>query len=109
MFARVIMGKTMIEVALPEIRKRFSALQRELDGTPVVYLDGPGGSQTPDAVAHAVAEYLLTANANCGGPFSTSRATDVLLDEAHEAAADLLGCGAEEIVFGANSTTINFL
>ena len=94
---------------LPSARSRFSALGRLQDGAPVVYLDGPGGSQTPDSVAQAVARYLIEANANCGGPFVTSAATDRLLDDAHLAAADLLGCAPEEVVFGANTTTINFL
>jgi cysteine desulfurase family protein (TIGR01976 family) len=91
------------------VRSRFSALGRLQDGEPVIYLDGPGGSQTPDAVADAVARYLIERNANCGGPFATSADTDQLLLDAHVAAADLIGCTAEEIVFGANTTTINFL
>ena len=91
------------------IRPRFSALARRVAGVPAVYLDGPGGSQTPDAVARAVADYLLGANANAGGPFATSIATDELLHDAHAAAADFLGCTEEEVVFGANTTTINFL
>jgi cysteine desulfurase family protein (TIGR01976 family) len=91
------------------IRSQFSALERTLDGSPVVYLDGPGGSQTPDSVARAVAEYLTDMNANLGGPFATSVASDQLLDDARLAAADFLGCTAEEVVFGANTTTINFL
>ena len=91
------------------IRRRFSALERQVGGVPAVYLDGPGGSQTPDSVAEAVAGYLLGANANVGGPFATSIATEELLHDAHAAAADFLGCTEEEVVFGANTTTINFL
>jgi len=91
------------------IRAQFSALDRRVNGHPAVYLDGPGGSQTPDSVAGAVAGYLVGANANLGGPFVTSVATEELVDEAHLAAADFLGCTAEEVVFGANTTTINFL
>jgi len=91
------------------IRSRFSALDRRVNGHSAVYLDGPGGSQTPDSVARAVADYLVSANANLGGPFVTSVASDELVDDAHLAAADFLGCTAEEIVFGANTTTINFL
>jgi cysteine desulfurase family protein (TIGR01976 family) len=94
---------------LARIRAHFSALGRRLAGSPVVYLDGPGGSQTPDSVAHAVAEYLTQTNANAGGPFCTSAATDQLLHDARLVAADLLGCTVEEVVFGANPTTINFL
>ena len=91
------------------IRSRFSALGRQVNGFPAVYLDGPGGSQTPDSVAHAVSDYLLRANANLGGPFVTSVDSDQLVRGAHLAAADFLGCTAEEVVFGANTTTINFL
>ncbi|HEV3388813.1 MAG TPA: cysteine desulfurase-like protein, partial [Solirubrobacteraceae bacterium] len=91
------------------IRSRFSALGLRVDGQPAVYLDGPGGSQTPDTVARAVADYLVSANANLGGPFVTSVASDELVDDAHLAAAEFLGCTADEVVFGANTTTINFL
>jgi cysteine desulfurase family protein (TIGR01976 family) len=94
---------------LAEIRARFCALGRRLGGSPPVYLDGPGGSQTPDSVAQAVTEYLTGSNANAGGPFLTSVATDRLLHNARLAAADFLGCTEEEVVFGANTTTINFL
>lgn len=95
--------------ALSEMRARFPALRREVSGAPAVYLDGPGGSQVPETVAAAVADYLLTANANADGPFATSEATDRLLADAHAAAAVFLGCATEEVVFGANTTTINFL
>ena len=94
---------------LTSIRSRFSALSRRVNGFPAVYLDGPGGSQTPDSVARAVADYLLGANANLGGPFVTSVASEQLVHDAHLAAADFLGCTEEEVVFGANTTTINFL
>jgi cysteine desulfurase family protein (TIGR01976 family) len=97
------------ELDVARIRTRFSALERVVDGSPVVYLDGPGGSQTPDSVARAVADYLTTMNANLGGPFPTSVETDGLLADARLAAADFLGCSAEEVIFGANTTTINFL
>jgi cysteine desulfurase family protein (TIGR01976 family) len=94
---------------LPEIRSRFPALAREVAGLPAVYLDGPGGSQVPDSVIRAVADYLADINANAGGPFVTSEATDRLLHDAHLAAADFLGCAEEEVVFGSNTTTMNFL
>lgn len=93
---------------LDAIRARFPALSRRQGGQPVVYLDGPGGSQVPDTVARAVAGYLTTNNANSGGPFATSEQTDRILDAAHDAAADFLGCAPGEVVFGANTTTINF-
>jgi cysteine desulfurase family protein (TIGR01976 family) len=91
------------------IRSRFSALSLKVAGARAVYLDGPGGSQTPDSVAQAVAGYLTTINANQGGRFLTSQRTSALLNEARLAAADFLGCKNEEVVFGANTITINFL
>jgi cysteine desulfurase family protein (TIGR01976 family) len=102
-------GPEDVGLDVARIRSRFSALSRSVAGSPVVYLDGPGGSQTPDAVARAIAGYLIASNANAGGPFATSEATDQLLHDAHVAAADFLGCTADEVVFGANTTTINFL
>jgi cysteine desulfurase family protein (TIGR01976 family) len=100
---------TVPELDLNEVRAHFPALRREVAGRPAVYLDGPGGSQTPDAAAQAVAGYLLSDNANTDGPFVTSAATDRLIGEARQAAADFLGATIDEVVFGANTTTINFL
>jgi cysteine desulfurase family protein (TIGR01976 family) len=85
------------------VRRRFSALSREL-----AFFDGPGGTQVPDEVVEAIAGYLRESNANLGGPFETSRRSDLLVGEARRTAARFLGCGAEEVVFGANMTTLNF-
>jgi cysteine desulfurase family protein (TIGR01976 family) len=85
------------------VRERFGAL-----AGPLAFFDGPGGTQVPDSVIDAIAVYLRTSNANLGGEFSTSRATDALVTDAHAAAARFLGTTADEIVFGANMTTLNF-
>ena len=88
-------------------RARFPALNREIDGRPVVYFDGPAGSQVPQSVVDAVSAYLTGANANCGGVFATSRETDELLDQAHRAVADFLGSpDADTVAFGPNMTTL---
>ncbi len=84
-------------------RARFSALQRDL-----VFFDGPGGTQVPDEVIEAIAAYLRESNSNVSGPYETSRRTEALVAEARSTAARFLGCGADEIVFGANMTTLNF-
>jgi cysteine desulfurase family protein (TIGR01976 family) len=85
------------------VRARFSALQRD-----IVFFDGPGGTQVPDTVVDAIADYLREANANLGGPFETSRLSDALVTRAHLAAADLLNATVDEVAFGANMTTLNF-
>lgn len=84
-------------------RARFSALDRQ-----IAFFDAPGGTQIPDEVIDAIATYLRESNANTGGPFETSRRTDAVIADARLAGADLLRCSAEEIVFGANMTTLNF-
>jgi cysteine desulfurase family protein (TIGR01976 family) len=85
------------------VRARFSALQREL-----AFFDGPGGTQTPDEVVDAIASYLRESNANVGGPFDTSRRSEALVTNARLAASGFLGCTPDEVVFGANMTTLNF-
>lgn len=91
------------------VRARFPALSVEQGGRPLVYLDGPGGTQVPRSVIDAVSGYYRDMNANEGGAFVTSRRSDAMHAEAHAAAADLLGAASpDEIVFGANMTTITF-
>src|SRR5205085_6359154 len=86
------------------VRARFSALR-----APTVFLDAPGGTQVPDTVIDAIACYLRESNANLGGHFGNSRRSDALLTKARLAAAAFLGCEADETVFGANMTTLNFM
>ena len=92
-----------VALDIAAVRGRFSALSRDL-----VFFDGPGGSQVPDEVINAIATYLRESNANVSGPYETSRRTEALVDEAREAGGAFLGCAAEEVVFGANMTTLNF-
>ncbi len=86
-----------------QVRARFSALQR-----PMAFFDGPGGTQVPDSVIDAIAHYLRSSNANSGGSYATSRATDELSRHAHETAAGFLNATEAEVLFGANMTTLNF-
>jgi cysteine desulfurase family protein (TIGR01976 family) len=91
------------------LRRRFPALAIEDGGRPVALFDGPGGTQVPDTVIEAIADYYRTSNANHDGPFLTSRRSDDRVHEAHQAIADLLGAdSADEIKFGANMTSLTF-
>ena len=85
------------------VRARFSALDR-----PLAFFDGPGGTQVPDSVIDAIADYLREGNANLGGPFETSRLSDALVAKAHSTAAGFLNATVDEVAFGANMTTLNF-
>jgi cysteine desulfurase family protein (TIGR01976 family) len=95
----------MLDVA--SLRKQFPALHRPIDGSVPIFFDGPGGTQVPQRVVDAMVHYLTTCNANHGGAFATSRASDQVLRGAHEAMADLLNAPSpDEIVFGQNMTTL---
>ena len=91
-----------------EARAQFPALTLSVGEQPLAFLDAPGGTQVPRRVIQAISNYLETSNANTHGPFPTSRRTDDVLEGAHAAMGDLLGCSAEEIVFGPNMTSLTF-
>jgi cysteine desulfurase family protein (TIGR01976 family) len=86
------------------VRAQFSALQR-----PFIFLDGPAGTQVPDAVIDAITGYLRESNANVGGAFETSRRTGDLIDNARGAAARFLSCSESETIFGPSMTNLNFM
>jgi cysteine desulfurase family protein (TIGR01976 family) len=90
------------------IRKLFPGLQRDFGGRRTVFADAPGGTQVPQSVIDAIADYLGSSNANEHGAFATSAETDQVIEGARRAAGDLLGCLPEEIVFGPNMTTLAF-
>ncbi len=91
------------------VRAQYPALQRKVNGQSAAYFDGPGGTQTPQRVIDAVGNYLANLNSNHDGLFATSRESDALLHEAHQAHAELLGADNPDcIVFGPNMTTITF-
>lgn len=99
----------MIAFDVAALRRQFPALSIEDGGRPVALFDGPGGTQVPQSVIDAVGAYYRTANANHGGPFLTSRRSDAIVHEAHQAMADMLGAAsADEIKFGANMTSLTF-
>jgi cysteine desulfurase family protein (TIGR01976 family) len=90
------------------IRAQFPALRQLHDGQPMAFFDGPGGTQVPETVIEAVARYYRESNANHGGAFATSARSDAIDASGHAAIADLLGVAPDEIVLGANMTTLTF-
>jgi cysteine desulfurase family protein (TIGR01976 family) len=92
-----------------DCRADFPSLERRVDGRPLAYFDGPGGTQVPQPVIDAIASYYETSNANTHGPFATRVETDRVIQGARQSAADFLGAGdASSISFGQNMTTLNF-
>jgi len=84
------------------IRQHFPSLSR-----PAIFFDNPGGTQIAQASLDRMTAYLTRHNANHDGAFATSRLSDAVLDEAHQAVADFLNAARpDEIVFGNNMTTL---
>ncbi|UUM31607.1 cysteine desulfurase-like protein [Vibrio japonicus] len=91
------------------VRAQFGALQQTHNDLPVMFLDGPGGSQVPHSVLEAMTDYLGYYNANLGGHYFSSQKTTELMKEAREYAGTLVNAeSSDNIVFGANMTSLTF-
>lgn len=109
MTGRAVRNSSAVSVLDTEaIRAQFPALGRLVNGLPVAYFDGPGGTQVPRCVVDAMSEYLLEHNANAHWHFATSRETDEVIAGGRAAMADLLGCSSDEVAFGQNMTSLTF-
>ena len=92
------------------VRAQFPALNQTIDGRKPIFFDGPGGSHPSQKVIDAIVGYLATSSANLGGAYFSSRQTEQTMQEAREAAKDLYhATDANEIVFGANATSLSFM
>ncbi len=89
---------------LGQVRSRFSSLQGGF-----AFLDAPGGSQVPDEVGEAIARALREASANLGAGYETSLRVKAILETAEAGAARFLGCEPQEIIFGPNMTSLDFM
>ncbi|HYU72443.1 MAG TPA: cysteine desulfurase-like protein [Ktedonobacteraceae bacterium] len=84
------------------VRSHFPALT-----SGAVFFDNPGGTQVAGEVIERMQQYFHSTNANHGGAFRTSRASDAMVAEARLAVADFLNAARpEEIVFGQNMTSL---
>ncbi len=92
---------------LSDCQPDFPSLRREHNGRPLVYLDGPAGSQLPQSVIDAISNYYVTSNANTHGLFVTTHETDELMANVRTKMANFLGAeGPDTISFGQNMTTL---
>jgi cysteine desulfurase family protein (TIGR01976 family) len=90
-------------------RTDFPSLQRQYNGLPIAFFDGPAGTQVPRRVIDAVAGYYASSNANTHGAFATSRETDQAIEEARCAVAGFLGAPSPDAIsFGANMTSLAY-
>jgi cysteine desulfurase family protein (TIGR01976 family) len=92
-----------MSIDVDAVRRHFPALE---DGG--AYFDGPGGTQTPDAVASAVRKTLLGPLSNRGQLSPGERLASDVVAGARDAMADLLGADPRGIVFGRSMTQLTF-
>ena len=85
------------------VRAHFPALAEG-----AAHFDGPGGSQTPDVVARAVADTLTSAISNRGGVTASERRAEQVVTDCRAALADLLGADPRGIVFGRSATALTY-
>ena len=94
-------------MSLPaDIKSRFPLLQREVHGSPIVYLDSAASSQKPDCVLDAMDRYYRTINATVhrGAYEIAAQATDAM-ERARSLVAAFIGApSASEVVCTKNAT-----
>ena len=93
----------MTSYDLERIRAAFPALAHG-----VAYFDGPGGSQTPTAVADAVASAMTSGISNRGSVTDAEQRAEAVVAAGRTAVADLLGADPRGVVFGRSMTALTF-
>jgi len=88
------------------LRRDFPILEREFDGTPLVYLDNAATSHTPEPVVDSIVDYYRRYNANVHrGIHRLSQEASVAYEDAHDRVAEFIGAdGREEVVFTKGTT-----
>jgi cysteine desulfurase family protein (TIGR01976 family) len=85
------------------IRSHFPALREG-----AAHFDGPGGTQTPDVVAAAVADTLTSAIANRGLVTAAERRADQVVADCRAALGDLLAVDPGAVIFGRSATQLTY-
>ena len=85
------------------LRARIPALNSGVSS-----FDGPGGTQTPDTVAAAIAGALTAGMSNRGRVTEAERNADDVTVAARQAAADLVNADPRGVVFGRSATSLTF-
>ena len=84
-------------------RARFPSL-----ASGIAHFDGPGGTQTPLAVAEAIARTLTGPLSNRGSSVRSERNADDAVSAFREAVADLLGADLRGVVYGRSATQLTY-
>ncbi|MBL7871661.1 MAG: cysteine desulfurase-like protein [Cyclobacteriaceae bacterium] len=91
------------------VRDLFPSLLRKHNNQPLVFIDGPAGTQVPQSVIDSITHYYKNSNANTHGSFLTAKETDSVVQHTRHCMATLLGAESENCIsIGQNMTTLNF-
>ena len=63
----------------------------------------------PDEVGEAIARALREASGNVGAPYETGRRVEAILGTARADAGRFLNCSPDDVIFGTNMTTLDFV
>jgi cysteine desulfurase family protein (TIGR01976 family) len=85
------------------VRAHFPALQ-----SGAAFFDGPGGSQTPDVVAQAIAAALNAPLSNRGTTTPAERNADTIVVNARQAMGDFLNTEPAGVIFGRSMTQLTY-
>jgi cysteine desulfurase family protein (TIGR01976 family) len=88
---------------IARVRQSFPALKEG-----AAHFDGPGGSQVPRQVGHAIAGTITAPIANRGTVTAAEQRADAVVNDARQAVADLLGATPDGVVFGRSMTQLTY-
>jgi cysteine desulfurase family protein (TIGR01976 family) len=94
---------TSVAYNVARVRESFPALREG-----AAHFDGPGGSQVPRQVGHAIAGTITAAIANRGTVTAAERRADAVVTDARQAIADLVGASPGGVVFGRSMTQLTY-
>ncbi|MFB6292593.1 MAG: aminotransferase class V-fold PLP-dependent enzyme [Candidatus Nanohaloarchaea archaeon] len=88
------------------LRKDFPALQQEVNGSPLVYLDNAATAQKPQAVIDRISRFYEEENANVGRSLHElgRRATEAFEDARRTVQRFINASSSDEVVFTRNTT-----
>jgi cysteine desulfurase family protein (TIGR01976 family) len=100
---------SLTKLETPNIRKSFPSLLLKHQGQPMIFIDGPAGTQVPQSVIDSITHYYENSNANTRGSFKTTQETDAVIAKMRTSMAGLLGAESPETIsIGQNTTSLNF-
>lgn len=83
------------------VRRRFPGLAGD-----ELLMDSAGGSQTLDAVADRIRDYLLCSDVQLGATYGRAKLAEARMAEGRARLAEMLGAAPDEVVLGASTTVL---